>query len=63
MYVLSKILEHFDQSVYAVTGFVSGHTLKHVLAAAGTGCIVIMLYKRKAELTDPPHGHGPQGAV
>ncbi|OGW33710.1 MAG: hypothetical protein A2X58_04180 [Nitrospirae bacterium GWC2_56_14] len=63
MYVLSKILEHFDQSVYAVTGFVSGHTLKHVLAAAGTGCIVIMLYNRKAELTDPHHGHGPQGAV
>jgi len=63
MYVLSKILEHFDQSAYAVTGFVSGHTLKHVLAAAGTGCIVIMLYNRKTELTDPHHGHGPQGAV
>jgi hypothetical protein len=62
MYVLSKILEHFDQSVYAVTGFVSGHTLKHVLAAAGTGCIIIMLYNRKAELTDPRHGRS-QGAV
>lgn len=50
MYVLSKVLEHFDQSVYVVTGFVSGHTLKHVLAAAGTGFIVKMLYSRKEAL-------------
>lgn len=62
MYVLSKVLEHFDQSVYVVTGFVSGHTLKHVLAAAGTGCIVKMLYDRKDTLTNSLHGRRPQGA-
>jgi hypothetical protein len=50
LYMLSKVLEHYDRSVYAVAGFVSGHTLKHVLAAAGTGCIVKMLYDRKAAL-------------
>ena len=56
MYVLSKVLEYFDRSVYVTTGFVSGHTLKHVLAAAGTGCILKMLYDRKEALL------GRQGA-
>jgi hypothetical protein len=50
LYAFSKALEYFDQGIYAVTGFVSGHTLKHVLAAAGTGYIVKMLYCRKEEL-------------
>jgi hypothetical protein len=62
LYVLSKVLEHFDQSVYAMTGFVSGHTLKHVLAAAGTGCIVKMLYDRKEAFMDPLHDSTSQGA-
>lgn len=62
LYVLSKVLEHFDQSVYAMTGFVSGHTLKHVLAAAGTGCIVKMLYDRKEAFADPLHGRTSQRA-
>jgi hypothetical protein len=61
LYVFAKALEHFDQSAYAVTGSVSGHTLKHVLAAAGTGCIVKMLYDRKNALTDPLHDHASQG--
>ena len=50
LYLLSKVPEYFDQSVYAATGFVSGHSLKHVLAAAGTGCILKMLYDRKDAL-------------
>jgi len=50
LYVLAKILEHFDGSVYAMAGSVSGHTLKHVLAAAGTACIVKMLYDRNVAL-------------
>ena len=61
-YIVSKALEHFDQSVYAMTGFVSGHTLKHVLAAAGTGCIVKMLYDRKEALTGSTHHRASQGA-
>ena len=62
LYLLAKVLEHFDQSVYAMTGFVSGHTLKHVLAAAGTGCIVKMLYDRKEALTGSTHHRASQGA-
>lgn len=32
-YVLAKLAEHFDAAIYAATGFVSGHSLKHVLGA------------------------------
>jgi len=33
-YVLAKIVEHKDPEIYAITkGFLSGHTLKHYLAA------------------------------
>ena len=62
LYALAKVLEHFDRSVYAVTGFVSGRTLKHVLAAAGTACLVKMLYDRKDAFVDPLHDHPSQGA-
>lgn len=32
-YVLAKLAEYLDAPVYAAGGFVSGHTLKHLLAA------------------------------
>lgn len=34
LYVLAKACEHFDHEIYAVGELVSGHTLKHLLAAA-----------------------------
>jgi hypothetical protein len=33
VYVLAKLAEHFDAGIYVATGFVSGHSLKHVLGA------------------------------
>jgi len=56
-YVLSKVLEAEDAEVMAVGGIVSGHTLKH-LAAAAAGLIVCgMLVRRrviaKAETVGP----------
>lgn len=40
-YVLGKLLEHFDRQVFdALGGMVSGHTLKHLAAAAGVACMV-----------------------
>jgi hypothetical protein len=35
LYALAKLAEHYDQSIYAVLPL-SGHTLKHFLAAAAT---------------------------
>jgi hypothetical protein len=37
LYVAAKITEHLDAQVFALGGVISGHTLKHVLAAAPSG--------------------------
>jgi hypothetical protein len=41
-YALAKLLEHFDHAVYSAASVVSGHTLKHLAAAAA--CYVILRY-------------------
>jgi len=47
LYGLAKLGEHFDQQIFALTGEVlSGHTLKHLLAAAAIGWLLRMLAKR-----------------
>jgi hypothetical protein len=51
-YALAKILEEGDRQVFAVGHIVSGHTLKHVAAAAAGYWIVRMLEKRR-ELVMP----------
>jgi hypothetical protein len=43
LYVLAKIAELEDRAIYDLTGFVSGHTVKHVLASAGAAAIVFNL--------------------
>lgn len=45
-YVTAKLLEIFDEKVYGALRFVSGHTLKHLMAAAAACCIVQMLRQR-----------------
>ena len=49
-YVLAKILEETDRQVFSVGHAVSGHTLKHIAAAAAGYWILRMLVKRKALL-------------
>ncbi len=34
-YGVAKVFEHFDTQIHQVIGIISGHTLKHVIAAAG----------------------------
>jgi hypothetical protein len=46
-YALAKVLETFDQPIFAAGRIVSGHTLKHVAAAAAGYCILRMLQKRR----------------
>jgi hypothetical protein len=50
LYALSKLFEIFDREVFALTGIVSGHTIKHVLAAAGVLFVVRMVHGRRQEL-------------
>jgi hypothetical protein len=42
LYVLAKIFEHFDAAIYSIGHLVSGHTLKHLAAAAA--CFAILRY-------------------
>ena len=46
-YVLAKVLESFDKPIFAALGVVSGHTLKHLAAAAAGYCILRMVQKRE----------------
>lgn len=46
-YILAKILETADRQVFALGHIISGHTLKHLAAAAGGYWILRMLKKRK----------------
>lgn len=52
LYGLAKIFEMSDGPIYHALGVVSGHTLKHVTAAAAVGCVVAMLRLRSPFLLD-----------
>ena len=42
-----KLTELADARVLAITGFVSGHTVKHVVMAAATGLVLVMVAVRR----------------
>jgi hypothetical protein len=44
-YALAKLLELLDGVVYATNGFVSGHTLKHLVASLGALWMVMVLVR------------------
>lgn len=53
LYVGAKALEHFDVAVFrATSGTVSGHTLKHVVAALACWVVLDMLKHRVVKETD-----------
>jgi hypothetical protein len=45
-YAAAKGLEWADPLVYGFGQIVSGHTLKHLAAAAGLGCVAAMIWRR-----------------
>jgi hypothetical protein len=47
-YGLAKALEILDREVYTQAGFVSGHTLKHLVAGVSAYLILFMLQRRHA---------------
>ncbi len=55
-YVFSKVLETFDAEVLEMNHLVSGHTLKHLAAAAGAFAVCHMLLRRTLKV--PPIGAG-----
>jgi hypothetical protein len=58
-YLAAKIAESYDGEVYRFLGFVSGHTLKHLLATVGAGWLVRMLLLRQASGDAAVEAEGP----
>ncbi len=48
VYGFAKVFEIADSPIYHALGIVSGHTLKHVTAAAAVACVAVMLRRRVA---------------
>lgn len=46
-YVVAKIMEHFDHQIFEMLGVMSGHAIKHVVAAVGTYYFYLALKRRK----------------
>lgn len=47
LYALAKVAEFHDHDIYALTGtLISGHSLKHLLAAGAVFCVYRMLQQR-----------------
>ena len=51
-YVIAKFLEYFDTEVFALSGFISGHSLKHFVAAVGL-YLLLDSYRRRGFSPDP----------
>jgi hypothetical protein len=47
LYALAKLLEHFDAAIYGALGVMSGHPLKHVVAAGACYAIYLAFMTRK----------------
>jgi hypothetical protein len=45
-YAASKALEAADRAIFEAGHIVSGHTLKHLAAAAGVACVAVMIARR-----------------
>jgi hypothetical protein len=56
-YVLAKVAEVADEPIFRLLRVVSGHTLKHLLAAAGIGAFVWLQARRRIV----PEGTAPIG--
>ncbi|MEH6575694.1 MAG: ceramidase domain-containing protein [Amphritea sp.] len=46
-YLAAKLCEHFDTEIYQALGVISGHSIKHVLVAAGIYILLIYFEKRR----------------
>ena len=46
-YLLAKVTETFDKQIFSIVHVVSGHTIKHIAAAAGSYWILRMLKRRE----------------
>lgn len=48
-YLLAKVFEYFDEAVFNSLGFISGHSIKHMVAALGV-FVLLRTYKNRERL-------------
>jgi hypothetical protein len=58
-YAAAKIFEFYDASVFAAGELMSGHAIKHVLAALGAACLLSGLHQRARSASR----NGPVAAI
>lgn len=46
-YLVAKVLEYFDDEIFALTGVIGGHPLKHIVASIGSAILLYTYIKRK----------------
>lgn len=51
LYALSKLFELWDAEIFSWGEIISGHTLKHILAAAAPACLLPILRRRLQKLS------------
>lgn len=51
LYALAKLFEFYDNAIYSIGSILSGHTLKHVAAAAA--CFAVLRHFKKRRLITP----------
>ena len=54
-YISAKLFEHFDNSVYNVLSAISGHSLKHLVAALSPAVLILALHRRLERPTRLAH--------
>ena len=61
IYAAAKVFELLDAAIFSLGRIASGHTLKHLLAAAAACWILRMLQKRRPLNSTPASGDQPEG--
>jgi len=64
LYALAKLFEFYDKAIYSFGSILSGHTLKHIAAAAACFAILRYFQKRQSiraetEQQSRPYGGAP----
>jgi hypothetical protein len=52
-YLFAKLAEYFDSAIYAATGLLSGHSLKHLLAGLAVWCVTTAFLGEKTTKLRP----------
>jgi hypothetical protein len=50
-YLLAKVCEHYDLEIYNLLGFISGHSIKHLVAAFGLYTVLYAFERRELKET------------